>query len=84
MPRLTTKGVNKALAAAGLKLELHQGSGYLYFAVAASCLEEWLALDGPTQDTFKVDACWLNHLTQEQWMKRAQEANEAIWPASEH
>lgn len=83
MPRLTTRGMNKALAAAGYKLELHQGRGYLYFAVSDATADEWMATDGATHETYKVDVCWLNHLTQEQWMNRAQEANAAIWPADE-
>ena len=82
MTRLTTKTVNKALAKAGCKLALHQGRGYLYFAVLDECLQEWLALDGAYHDTHKVDICWLNHLTLEQWLDRAKDANAVIRPAA--
>jgi hypothetical protein len=55
---LTLKAVNKAIAARGIKAELVQGNGYLWFFGA----------DVEYAQTTSVSVCRLNHLTLERWM----------------
>jgi len=56
---LTLKAVNKAIAARGIKAELIQGDGYLYF----------VGDDVEYAHTTSVSVCRLNHLTLERWMQ---------------
>lgn len=55
---LTIKGVNKAIAARGIKAEICQGDGYLYF----------FGDDVELAYSTSVAVCRLNHLTLERWM----------------
>lgn len=55
---LTIKAVNKAIAARGIKAEIVQGDGYLWFFGA----------DVELAHTTSVSVCRLNHLTLERWM----------------
>lgn len=59
MPRLTIKSVNKAIAARGIKAEIFQGDGYLYF----------YGDDVELAYTTSVAVCRLNHLSLERWMQ---------------
>ena len=56
---LTLKAVNKAIAARGIKAELVQGDGYLWFS----------GDDVEFAYTTSVAVCRLNHLTLERWMQ---------------
>lgn len=60
---LTIKGVNKAIAARGIKAEICQGDGYVYF----------YGDDVEFAYTTSVAACRLNHLTLERWMQELDE-----------
>lgn len=55
---LTIKAVNKAIAARGIKAEIVQGDGYLWF----------FGDDVEFAHTTSVSVCRLNHLTLERWM----------------
>ena len=56
---LTLKAVNKAIAARGIKAEIVQGDGYLYF----------FGDDVELADSTSVwGVCRLNHLSLERWM----------------
>jgi hypothetical protein len=57
--------VNKAIAAAGIKLELVKGAGYFYFVALDPT---WLS-DMPSVMVYR-----LNDLTAAQWMDEAQAA----------
>lgn len=56
---LTIKGVNKVIAARGIKAEICQGNGYVYF----------FGDDVEFAYTTSVAVCRLNHLTLERWMQ---------------
>lgn len=60
---LTLKAVNKAIAARGIKAELYQADGYLYF----------YGDDVDLAYTTSVAVCRLNHLTLERWMQELDE-----------
>ena len=63
LPRLTTRQVNKALANAGIKGELVQGNGYLYF----------VGDDFDRCYSTSVAVCWLNDLSLSAWLDEARE-----------
>lgn len=67
MARLTIKAVNKAIAARGIKAEIVQGDGYLWFS----------GDDVEFAYTTSVAACRLNHLTLERWMQELDEIVES-------
>lgn len=77
--KLTTRYVNAQLKKAGIRLDLVQGKGYLYFEVPSERLQQWADSNVSAHDTYKVDVCWLNHLDLQDWMARAHRANEVIW-----
>lgn len=56
---LTIKGVNKAIAARGIKAEIVQGDGYLYFFGDDVELAHSTSVYG---------VCRLNHMPLERWM----------------